>query len=280
MSNNGYIRIPRFIDQLNECFDRNDKAGARKCLEFWESEARSLQDDNGLLTVLNEEVGFFRRSGEEIPAMNALTESLELVEKLGLSEDISGATVYINAATTLCAFGRVEDSPKLYENAASVFETENKKDTYEYAALLNNRAAAYYALKRYDEAEKDYRSAIEILDRRGYHAGEIAISLLMIAHIADEKGAGEDPAEKTAGSGETGNCDPESGKLSEEQVERLLDEAWEYINSDDQPKDGRYADVLLKCAPSFDYFGRDIEALACRETADEIYSTGTEDGEF
>ena len=56
-----------------------------------------------------------------------------------------------------------------------------------------------------------------------------------------------------------------------EKVESLLDEAWEYVNSDNQPKDGNYAYVLRKCAPSFDYFQRLIEAQACRDVANEIY---------
>ena len=59
-----------------------------------------------------------------------------------------------------------------------------------------------------------------------------------------------------------------------EQVEALLDEAWEYVNSDDQPKDGNYAYVLRKCAPSFDYFQRPMEAQAMREVAKEIYGSG------
>ena len=55
------------------------------------------------------------------------------------------------------------------------------------------------------------------------------------------------------------------------QVEALLDEAWEYINSPRQPHDGRYAEALLKCAPSFEYFQRPEAAQALREVAEEIY---------
>ena len=49
------------------------------------------------------------------------------------------------------------------------------------------------------------------------------------------------------------------------------DEAWDYINSDNQPKDGNYAYILRKCAPSLDYFKRPEEAQACRDVAKEIY---------
>ena len=85
----------------------------------------------------------------------------------------------------------------------------------------------------------------------GHHAGEIAISLVMLAHLTFDR---DDTAY--------------------EQVEALLDEAREYVNSDDQPKDGNYAYVLRKCAPSFDYFQRPMEAQAMREVAKEIYGSG------
>ena len=54
-------------------------------------------------------------------------------------------------------------------------------------------------------------------------------------------------------------------------MEALLDGAWDYINSPRSPRYGRYADALLKCAPSFEYFQRPEAAQALREVAEEIY---------
>lgn len=97
------------------------------------------------------------------------------------------------------------------------------------------------------KAAREWKKTIEILGRIGYHAGEIAISLVMLAHLTFDR---DGTAYK---------------------AESLLDEAWEYINSDDQPRDGNYAYVLRKYAPSFDYFKRPDEAEAMRESAKEIY---------
>ena len=58
---------------------------------------------------------------------------------------------------------------------------------------------------------------------------------------------------------------------SYDEVEILLDEAWEYLNSPRQPRDGNYAFILSKCAPSLEYFGRDMQARAARTVAEEIY---------
>lgn len=243
------IPINRFIDRLDACFNRNDMKGAQECIRFWEAEARRLNDERGLLTVLNEAVGCYRRVKKKTRALEAMEESLSLVEKLGQNHSLSGATVFINAATTCSFFGDKEEALRLYEKAANCFEAEGKTECYEYAALLNNRAAALYGMKRYDEAEADWLAAVRILKGVGFHDGEIAISLLMLAHLTYDR-----------------------DEAAVEKVEALLDEAWDFINSDNQPKDGNYAYVLRKCAPSLDYFKRPDEAQACRDVAKEIYS--------
>lgn len=247
--NSQRINVARFIEKLDDCFNRNDMKAARECIVYWEREAREAGDERGLLTVLNEAVGYYRRTQKRGKAIAAMEESLALTEKIGLSDTLSGATIFINAATTMSFFGKEEEGLTLYDKAAKCFENEGKTETYEYAALLNNKAGTLNGLKRYDEAEENWKQAIEILRRTGYHAGEIAISLVMLAHLTFDRDG-----------------------TAYEQVESLLDEAWEYINSDDQPKDGNYAYVLRKCAPSFDYFKRHEEAEAMRDVAKEIYN--------
>lgn len=245
------IDISRFINQLDACFNRNDMRSARDCINYWEAEARNTGDDRGLLTVLNEAIGLYRRTQKKGKALSATEESLALLKKLGLENSISGATIYINSATTLSFYGKEEEGLALYEKAALCYETAKKTECYEYAALLNNKAGTLYSLCRYDEAEKDWLRAVEILKKIGNHAGEIAISIVMLAHVTFDR-----------------------DHTAYEKVEGLVDEAWEYINSDDQPKDGNYAYVLRKCAQSFDYFKRPEEAQAMREVAKEIYGGG------
>lgn len=213
---------------------------ARECIEYWEAEARRLGDDSGLLTVLNEAVGFYRRSQKKSKALRAMEESLSLVEKLGLTQSLTGATIYINASTTLSFFGREEEGLRLYDKAAVCYLGNNMTETYEYAALLNNKAATLHGMKRYDEAEENWKDAIGILKKVGFHDGEIAISLVMLAQLTFDR-------DNTAYS----------------QVEALLDEAWEYLNSDNQAKGVNYAYVLRKCAPSFAYFQRPWKHRPC-----------------
>lgn len=244
------LEVQRFLNKLDECFNRNDMRGARECISFWENEARQADDERALLTILNEAVGVYRRTQKKGKALNTMQEALDLVDKLGLSDTLSGSTVYINAATTLSFLGEEEKSIALYDKAARCYIANGKTLTYEYATLLNNKAGTLNALKRYDEAEVCWKEAVDILKAEGKHDGEIAISLVMLAHLTYDR---DDTAFDA--------------------TEALLDEAWDFLNSDRLVRDGNYAYVLRKCAPSFDYFQRPIEAQALRDVAKEIYES-------
>lgn len=254
MEHEKQINIQEFVAQLDTCFNRNDMRAARDCIEQWEQRARQIGDKKGLLSVLNEAVGFYRRSKKKSRAIAAMEESLSLVEELGIQHTRSGATILINSATTQSFFGRQEEGLALYKKAASYYEETGQTESYEYATLLNNSAGVLYDLQRYDEAEENWAKAVDILKRLGHHDGDIAISLVMLAHV---------------------NYDRDN--TTQETVERLLDEAWDYINSEDQVRDGNYAYVLRKCAPSYDYFQRPIEAQALRDVAKEIYEKAREE---
>ena len=76
------IPIPRFIDRLDTCFIRNDMKGARDCIRFWENEARRLGDKRGLLTVLNEAIGYYRRTKKKARACR-FTENCSICDNGG-----------------------------------------------------------------------------------------------------------------------------------------------------------------------------------------------------
>ena len=248
------IDIERFLQKLDSYYNKNDLSSASDCLDFWEGEARNAGDDRALLTILNEYLGFCRRVNDKEKAISTINECKSLIEKLALSNTIGAATIYINAATTSSHFGNVEEGLLLYDKAKKCYEYLDKKETYEYATLLNNSAGVLNTLKRYDEAEKNYLEAIEILKQIGNREAEIALSLTMLAHIAFDR---------------TDNPDDYTYEI----VENMLDEAIKYLTSDKIVRDGNFAFILTKCAPSFDYFKRLGQAKAMRELSQKIYNS-------
>ena len=247
------INIDRVLKKLDEFFNNNDLYGAGEYLSFWECEARNTNDDRALLSILNEYLGYCRRVNNKEKAIDTIDECKLLIDKLGILNTISAATIIINAATTSAHFGNEKEALTFYDKAKKCYIEYNKTNTYEYATLLNNSASVMSIIKKYDDAERNYLEAIEILKKIGNHEGEIALSLTMLAHITFDKA-----------------CDPDDSIY--QKVESLLDEAITFLKSDKIVRDGNFAFILDKIAPSFDYFKRPGQAKAMRNLSKEIYS--------
>ena len=240
--------VQRFITKLDGYFMTDDLTSADKLISAWEADAKAEGDKRALLTVLNEGLGFYRRTGDFEKAMDCIDKVTALIEELGVQRKVSGATVYVNLATTMKAFGKAAEGLKYYDMAESVYLDGNMSDTYEYSALLNNRASALSELKRFDEAELNLIIALEILKKDDKHDGEIAVALINLAHLVYDRDENDT-----------------------DRVESLLDEAWERLTSENIEHDSNYAFIISKCAPSFRYFNRNDEADALDEVAKVIY---------
>ncbi len=244
----GRINVSRFISKLDGYLKKNQLDSAVETVLYWEKEAADLNDLKGLLSVLNEGLGLFRRVNDKEKGLGYAQKVIELLGYEDLAGSISRATICINLATTLKAFGRAEEGLVYYEKAEQAYKEKFRTETYEYAALLNNKSSTLIDFKRFDEAEKSLKTAIEILDKEGLHDGDIALSYLSLAHLTDDM---DDTAI--------------------ERVENYIDTAWEYINSKRQKRDSDWAFALSKCIPSFKYFKRETEAEVLEELVAEIY---------
>ena len=76
-----YIPTDRIIGKLDSLFARNDMSGAGRLLEYWENEARALGDNKGLIEILNEKIGNYRRTKDKDRAMNSVYESFYLIKE-------------------------------------------------------------------------------------------------------------------------------------------------------------------------------------------------------
>lgn len=240
------INVGRFIQKLDTFFKTNDLSGAGEHIKYWEKEAEKLNDKRGLLSVLNEMLGFSRRVNDKENGLRAVEKVTALINDLDLENALSTATILVNAGTTLKEFGEPKKAYEYYVKAQRIFETNGKTDGYEYASLFNNSSATLIELGEIAEGEKALNTAIEILDKTGNYHAERALSRINLAHLVFD--AYEDYA----------------------RVETLLDSAWDLI-VEDKRRDENYAFLIGKIAPSLKYFKRETEAQALLEIANEIY---------
>ena len=241
----------RVMDRLDAYMARRDYAGAERHLLYWLAEARAGGDGRGELLVLGELVGHYRKTREREKALARAGEALALVEKLDYGDSISAGTTYVNVATALNAFGENERALALFERARLLYEKSAATSPRLLGGLYNNMALACASLRRFDEALALYDLAEARMAGVPGGALEIAMTCLNRAELIDRRDGME---------------------AGEARIAELMERAAALLHGDGFPRDGYYAFVCEKCAPTFDYYGWFAEAEELRKEAERIYA--------
>lgn len=241
------LNVPELIGTLDGLYaaGRETEAGAR--LEGWLHDARIGGDWRSELTVLSELLGQYRRSGEQEKGLAAVDAALELIRAHGMGSTVSGATVMLNAATTLKCFSRAAQSLPIFAHVCRVFAAKLDPGDYRFAGLYNNMALSCADTGDIDGAERYFELAMQVISACEHPENDMAVTLCNMAEMY-------------------GRRDSEDRR-----VEQCLESAWGKLNAPTLPRDGYHAFTVSKCAPCFDYFGFFIYAKELRERAENIY---------
>ena len=244
------IPIGRIIEKLDSYLNQNDYAAAERHLQYWISEANAGNDMRGKLTLLNEQIGLYRKTQKEAECLDAAADALSLADSMNMEQSVTYGTTLINAATGYKSFGKSEEALPLYRKAQIIYESALDSNDGRLGGLYNNMALTLTELNNFREAEDLFNKAIEIMEKQENGELEVAITRLNIADlIAAEYGF-------------------ENG---EKEIEKQLLEAEKLLNTEGLPKDGYYAFVCEKCAPVFGYYGYFLTELELNRRTREIY---------
>ena len=240
----------RIIQKMDEYMSRRDYDGAERHLLYWLEEAKLGYDKRGELLIRNELVGHFRKTGNKEKAFESAEEALRLLKELDFEGTISSGTTYTNIATACNAFDENDKSIAYFEKAKEVYEANEKTAPELLGGLYNNMALTYTALKEYGKAYGLYEKALKVMKKVDGGVLEQAITYLNMADLLEaEKGY----------------------ENAESEIFDLVDKAYDCLNDKDVKRDGYYAFVLEKCAPSFSYYGYFQAAKEFSERAESIY---------
>ncbi len=240
----------RIVEKLDEYMSRRDYAGAERHLLYWMEEARLGRDLRGQLLLTNELIGHYRKTGDKDKALARVDEALALLGRLDFEGSVSAGTTYVNAATACSAFGDNERALGLFEKARAAYESGTGVRPELLGGLYNNMALANQALGRFDEAFALYDRAMEQMGKLPGGTLEQAITCLNMADaVAAQQGL----------------------EAGETRIFALLDRAWELLQDEAAPRNGYYAFVCEKCAPSFSYYGYFLAAEELQKEAARIY---------
>ena len=242
------VDVPRLIARIDALCNQGREEDARDLLEGALETARQGGDWRSELTVLSELLGQYRRTGEKGKGLRTVSEALELTRVHHMGRTVSGATVLLNAATTLKAFGHAEDSLPLFTHVARVYADNLDPGDYRFAGLYNNMALSYDETGDVPNAERCFKLALAILERIGGQENDSAVTWCNLAEMYGRR------------------------DLEDERIGDCLEKAWECLNAPGLKRDGYHAFTVSKCAPTFDYFGYFLYANELRKRSEEIHA--------
>jgi len=244
------IPVSRILDRLDQLLAKKDFSAAEEHLRYWLSEAEAVGDERGRLSMLNEQIGFYRKQEREQDALKAAEAALAQAEKaVGRNSSVM-ATTLVNAATAFKAFGQAERALPLYAEARVIYELELSPTDSRLGGLYNNMALALTDLERWDEAEALFRRALDVMEQVENGEIDCAITFCNLADLYCAK---------------LGSLD------GEEQIFACLEKAMQLLDTEGLPRSDYYAFVCEKCAPCFGYYGFFIYENELKERAKAFY---------
>ena len=248
------VSIRQVIEGFDALLARDAKTEAGQYLEKWLAEFEEKGDWSSQITILNEMMGFYRNTGEKEKGLASVEKGLALIGEHKLSDTVSGGTTYVNAATTMKAFGKAKEAMPCYEQAFRAYGQSLAPEDYRFGGLFNNMALAYEDLGEFEKAEIYYKKAMEIMEKlRPGSILEIAVTWVNLAVLYEKWN-------------------------KEDMVDGCLEAAMDGFDSEEVPHDAYYAFNCRKCADTFGHFGYFRVKKALAEEADRIYRTAAGQG--
>ncbi len=206
--------------------------------------AQQVGDKAAELTLLNELVGYHRRSGDREAALTACDDALRLLKELPLENTVAEGDTCLNCATTRSIYG--EDALPLYKQARHAYLHAVPAGDFKWAGFYNNYGLTLAKLGRTGEALTCYEKALRVLKGRDEYLHDAAVTYCSIAEVHLDRG---DADKATA----------------------CLDAAWQKLESPANTRNGAYAFSCEKCVGAFERGGQTERAAALSDRAKEIY---------
>lgn len=197
-----------FLKGLDAIFEAHE--GATKAEPYLlqaMDDAENAGDDAGLLTVLNETMGFYRSQGRHEDNQWIVQRSIELALRMRLEGTEAWTTTLINAATSMRAAGRYDQAEDLYHQAIDSAKATLSHTDRRMAALHNNLSMLYSETGRPEQALHELEAALRVLEAASVDPSndiDIAtthtnIALILLELPSDERHTGPSGETEHAG---------------------------------------------------------------------------------
>ena len=175
------IDLAAIVHKIDECFAQNNGEEAEKLMREGITRAVTEQDDNSLLTLLNELIGYYRETSRVEESFVLADQAKGLLKRLALEGTIPFATTYLNIANAYRAGGRLQDSLECYRVTESIYgEILDPRDMLA-ASLQNNVSLLYQEMGDFEKAEECLKKALSIVEENPEAYFETAVTCTNLA---------------------------------------------------------------------------------------------------
>ena len=175
------LDLAKVVQQIDTFFAQNRGADAEALLKQSIVQAVQEEDDNALLTLLNELIGYYRETSQVEASFHLADQAITLMGQMGLEGTIPYATTLLNVANAYRAGGRLEDSLGCYEKTMEVYRRLLSPTDMLVASLYNNMSLLYQEMGQFVKAKECLGKALEIVSSHEEAYFELAVTYANLA---------------------------------------------------------------------------------------------------
>ncbi len=189
------MQAETIIAKYDALLEQQRNEEAVRLLEEGIRQAVEEEDDAALLVLVNDMIGYMRETSRVEESYRYAETALKLLDKMEIKGSEAYATTLLNIANAYRAGGRLEDSLKLYGEAADLYEGLLPKTDMLFASLYNNVSLLYQEMGDFEKARENLLRALEIVKQNENAVFEEAVTCANLAAAClrtgrDEEGAG------------------------------------------------------------------------------------------
>ncbi len=170
------MNIAEFRTGLDLLFDQNRISEVEPYLEGALKSAIGEQDDDAVIQILNEMIGFYRETGDYDRAIMYGEKALAIIESAGAASTHAYATTKLNLANALRAAGKLNEALEYYRDTEEIYSQILPPIAFDYASLYNNMSLVYQEAQVYPEAISCLNAAMKIVLEHPEKRFELAVT--------------------------------------------------------------------------------------------------------
>lgn len=189
------MNMEQILQELDRLFATYQTDKVEGFLENAMAEAEAAGDDNSLITLLNEMIGYLRDVSRYEKCCAYCDKLLSVLSRNQLQGSIPYATSLLNIANAYRAAGKLEESMTNFKAVTLIYQSQLDDNDFRFASLYNNMSLLYQEMGDFEEACACLEKALSIVsgypDARSETAvthTNLAVSLLKLCRYEEAMG--------------------------------------------------------------------------------------------